>query len=556
MFTLLNPNDKNVLKDSNFAKNAIFYKDMLCFCHAFEALVENKEKLPNFCFKNKDELCLEGLCLLMKMYATEFKFETLKLSLDYLKILYYASASYAEGDRVNPETIIQEFDSYRLASEEYCEKQEQEVLENKKQLNSEKKDFKTKSRKIISFESWSKGLKITAWIVLALSILGIPATVLSYVNFSNSSPLFIATIVLTIVGFIVAVSCFIISKRLTILAEDLIYHVKNLRSTIDVKENEFMQVQAKFYRVFCEKYEYSMYFAELFSRYTKPLEIAEIIEKAKEYKLISYNITYDISRLFKSQQREIDETIEEIERILPAGGFKEDFERIYARIMDQDWMYYNAEIRYHFLKKFSDIAELEHSWKLEFADKKINPFDVDVKGLSREKVAFAKDNDFKLIQSTIADLIQTKYFKSIEDLGFNTGYSVDALRRVKSSYLAHFYNYDALEGEHSLFFDKKGSNKISVKRVPLEKLSRIPTLVGLKLRLIEGTTGLGNSDAKVIKTIASSIFTDYVKEEFENLNFREEDIDYPKFTAKKIEKTDDTIIYYVGDEIKVGYRLK
>lgn len=556
MFTLLNPNDKNILKDSNFAKNAIFYKDMLCFCHAFEELVKNKENLPNFCFNNQGGLCLEGLCLLMKMYATEFKFETLKLSLDYLKILYYASASYAENETVDTEIIIQEFDSYRLASEEYCASQEKEVSENRKELNSTKKDLQQKNKKILSFEAWSKGLKITAWFLLALSVLGISAVVLSYVNFSSSSPVFIAMAILTTAGFISTISCLLISKRLIVLAEDLTHHVKNLRASVDVKENEFMILQAKFYRVFCEKYEYSMYFAELFSRYTNSLSIDEIIEKAKEYKLISYNIIYDISRLFKSQQREIEQTIADIERILPAKGYQEDFERIYARIIDQDWMYYNAEIRYHFLKKFSDIAEHEHDWKLEFGEKKINPFDIDVKGLSREKVAFAKEHDTKLIQTTIADLIQTKYFKSIEELGFSSGYSAEALRRVKSNYLTHFYNYEVLEDEKSVFFNGKGSDKIAIKKVPLDKLSRIPTLVGLKLRLIEGTTGLGNSDAKIIKTIASSIFTDYVKEEFENLTFKEEDIDYPKFTAKKIEKTDDKIIYYIGDEVKVGYRLK
>ena len=42
MFTLINPEDKKVLYGSNFAKNAVFYKDMLCFCNAFENLVKNK----------------------------------------------------------------------------------------------------------------------------------------------------------------------------------------------------------------------------------------------------------------------------------------------------------------------------------------------------------------------------------------------------------------------------------------------------------------------------------------------------------------------------------
>ena len=108
MFKLLKSEDKFVLDNANFAKNAILYKDMLCFYEAYSQIQENQDKLPNFCYIKNNVLCLEGVCLLMKMYATEFKFETLKLTLDYLKVLYFAIASYAENDDVDREIIIKE----------------------------------------------------------------------------------------------------------------------------------------------------------------------------------------------------------------------------------------------------------------------------------------------------------------------------------------------------------------------------------------------------------------------------------------------------------------
>ena len=135
MFNLIKEEDYDVLADSNFAKNAIFYKDMIAFCNAFEVLTEKKEELPNFCFLHTKELCLEGLCLLMKMYATEFKFETIKLSLEYMKILYYAVASYSEDRKtVDKEKLINEFSQYREASYSYCKKHKDEVELKEKDL--------------------------------------------------------------------------------------------------------------------------------------------------------------------------------------------------------------------------------------------------------------------------------------------------------------------------------------------------------------------------------------------------------------------------------------
>ena len=541
MFTLLKLEDKNVLKNSNFAKNAVFYKDMLCFYNAYVKILENKDNLPNFCFLKEGEICLEGVCLLMKMYSTEFKFETLKLTLDYLKILYFAIASYAEEDDVDSEVIIAEFDEYRMASEKFCDEQKENVMTQQRQLKNAEKQVQAKLNKVISLENWSKFLKISTWVLLALSIFGISVPILMISGVIKNSSLLWLSVAGIGCGFVFALVFFLASRKLRDHAGDLSYHCTNAKKELNRKTEEFDQVQAKFYRVYCEKYEYSMCFSELFSKFVNVLTIDEILEKAGEYRLLSYNILYDINRLFKSQQKEIDLIVSELESVSQSSNYKEELAGIYSRIVLQDWMYYNPEIRYHFLKKFTDIAERDHCWKLDINGDKVNPFDVDVKALSREKIAFAESEDMKLIGSTLSEFIKTNYFKNLDDLNFKTGYSTELFKKVKSNYLMHFYNTDVLESIGGVFYESKLNKKLPVQKVPLSKASRIPTLVGMKLKLIEKSTGLGNSDAKVIKTIASSIFEDFIDENYENLHLKEEDIDYPKFNASSFEIFDDRI---------------
>ena len=555
MFVLLKDEDKDVLSGSQFAKNAVFYKDMLCFYDAYVKITDRIDQLPGFCFGVDKKLCLEGICLLIKMYATEFKFETLKLTLEYLKVLYFAIASYSEEGVVDSENIIAEFDGYRQASETFCEEQKKGVLAKQEEIKKSEKDISQKTYKAISMEGRAKGMKITAWIVLALSILGIVAPLLIYMNMPSETLIFGVAVGFDVLGFIIFVTCMIASAKLRNHASDLVYHVQNLKKDLELSMAEFNEVQLKFYRVFCEKYEYSMCFSELFSNYTKVLNIDEILEKANEYKLLSYNISYDISRLFRSQQREIDNLVLRIERVVFDADYQSEFADIYRQIISQDWLYYNAGVRYHFIKKFTDFAERGHNWKLQFNNEKVNPFDVNVKNLVREKIAFTEADDVKLVKTTLSELLQTKYFKSLEDLNFTNGYSVEALKKVKSHYLMQFYHLDSLDDQKAVFFDDKATKKIPAKYNTIEALSRIPAFVGLKLKLIEDSTGIGNSDARVIKTIASEMFTDYIKEDFQNLSFSEDDIDYPKFTAEKMEDEGDHVVYYVNGDAKIGYKL-
>ena len=93
LISLIDKRDKDILSSSSFPQNAMLYKDMIAFCDAYTKFLSiEREMLPNYCFKD-GKLYLDGLCLMIKDYCFEFDFETLDLTIDYLKTLYYAIAS-------------------------------------------------------------------------------------------------------------------------------------------------------------------------------------------------------------------------------------------------------------------------------------------------------------------------------------------------------------------------------------------------------------------------------------------------------------------------------
>lgn len=555
MFKLLNTKDKSIIDSSSFVKNAVLYKDMLCFHEAYSQIMEHKDNLPNFCYLKNNEICLEGICLLIKMYATEFKFETLKLTLDYLKILYFAVASYADGDEVDREIIIKEFDGYREASAEYCENQKDLLEEKQKSVRAANKEIMQKLQKTQTLQRRGTILNVSSIVLFVLSVLSIVLPVLVANYKSNNRFLLWGLVVLTVVGFIVAIAMKIMGKKMINASSDLSFHVNGLKKNHEINSNELAQIQSKYYKIFCEKYEYKTSFPEIFSRYTKVLSIEEIISKARTYKMLSYNMVHDIGRLFKSQQKEINNIVSAIDGIVLSGDYKEEFSSIYSKICEQDWLYYNAEVRLHFLKKFTDISEKEYDWKLNLNGKKEDPFDVKIRELSREMVAFSHEKNKRFIAAPLSELVKTKYFKKFENLNFSNGYSLEELKKVKANYLNHFYRYDVLSSLSDVFYDKKENQKIGKTEIPIDEMERVPTLVSLKLKLIENLTGLGNSDAGVIKSLSQLLFVDDTQEFGEITTLSEEDIDYPKFTASKMEEFDDYFVYEVAGQKKIGYKV-
>ena len=120
MAPLIDKDDYKVMKNTKFVKNAVFYKDMFAFYDAYTLILNSeKTKLPNYCFLLNGNYCLEGICLLMSDYASELSFESLKLSLDYLKTIYYTIASFSDDENLPEKSVIEEeFEMYKKASEE------------------------------------------------------------------------------------------------------------------------------------------------------------------------------------------------------------------------------------------------------------------------------------------------------------------------------------------------------------------------------------------------------------------------------------------------------
>lgn len=542
MLKLLKTEDREVLGKSNFAKNAVFYKDLQAFCEVYDLALENQEDLPKFCYNENGELCLEGLCLFMKMYATEFKFETIKLTFDYLKILYFAMASYADEEgNVDVNLIYDEFHEYRHAGEKFCNEQKETLKSKQNHAKESDKKLKEDTKKTVALKKRAKICNVLSIITLVASILCIFLPVMAYIEHSAKSASFIISAVGDVLGFCLAIGLKAWSKWSYNYSLDLGFHVQNMKKELGEEKLELAQYQSKYYKISCEKGEYAVCFSELMSRFGKTLDFFEIMKLAKSYKLISYNIAYDIGRLFKSQQKEIDQIVDEVESVSPSSDFMNELSEIYLRVTEQDWLYYNAEIRYHFLNKFMEFAEKSFDWKLEVNGQKLNPFDINVKNMVHEKIAFVVSNNKKPIIMKLSDFTKTKYFKELEELSFKDGYSIDSLKRVKANYLSKFYNAEFADR----FF---GTDEFKY-------CEKIPTFVNLKLKLIETNNGLGNSDAKVIKDISQVIFAKEKELEQDDFVLNEKDIEYPKFTAKSVQEVDDAVVYDFGETKKIGYKV-
>ena len=308
MFKLLKAEDKLFLDNANFVKNAVFYKDMLYFYDAYDGILKRKEMLPNFCYVKKNELCLEGICLLIKMYATEFKLETIKLSLEYLKILYYAVASYSKDRKtVNKDDIIAEFEEYRKASIDFCNEHKEEVAEQEKIHKEKLEQHKEKIKKSDNKKTTSKVFNALYIIMFVFAFVGLafPALCAIYKTFSTGV-LWGMSIGILVVGISISYTLRFISKKFARTADDIAYEAQVFKKGIEEDEQKIKSLKDQYNKILCEKYEYKWYFTAIFSHYGTTLPVDEILRRAKMYKLLTYNVVHDVKNLFRSQQEEIE----------------------------------------------------------------------------------------------------------------------------------------------------------------------------------------------------------------------------------------------------------
>ncbi len=556
MLKLLKKNDNLVISNSRFVKNATFYKDCFALYDLFENLESaKKEELPNYCIEN-GKYVLEGFCLVAKNYASELGFETMKLTLDYLKILYYSIACFAnENDEIDKDLILAEFEEYKLASTSTSLNMQKNLDEKKEKYEKAKTEYEKESSKYAKNLVLSKVFDVLGIFFLIFAFIsGMVPFSFYFLGKLNLSSAIISSSVLLLVGLALCILFKWLDKQSEIKSNDVAYSMQLLKKNKDAYYIEFAKEKESINKIISEKYEYENNFSKTLEKFVSKLSFKEILEKASDYKLLSYNIKNDIERLFSNEQNQINEILAEIGSLGKTFSDKE-FGEVYSKIKSQDWLEFNNEVRFSLIKKVIDRAEKTSEWQVEYNDEYVNIFGINLKKLAKEEIAYLKNSNDLFISASLDKFLDTKYIKNLSVFELKNKTNNDELKNIKVEYLSHFYDYDKLKDMNNLFYDKKMTDGAEISSEIQEKTQKIPCLIELKLRTIENKLGLGNSDSKVIKQMADLIF-EREEEKPERVVIRSSDIIYPETECDGVQDIDeDRVRYTDGDYSFVGYKL-
>ena len=560
MAHLINRNDKDVIATGSFVKNAVFYKDMLAFYDAYKNLMETSvSKLPSFCYK-KGTYYLEGICLLFRDYSSELGFESIKLSLDYLKVIYYTIASYSEdGELPEKDVLISEFNVYKNASRELAVSINNEFKESKSKFESAKKEFdkanKLRTKNLISARIYD-GLSIFLFIFTILTAMfGFTFYFIGKFTFNQA---IIWSISVLAVGFLIFGIFKFAGKRKQMKANGLSYEIQLKKKKKEDAELEFFNICERTNKINSEKYEYNSNFFRELKKYVKILSFEEIVERASNYKMLSYNMKLDLENLFNSQEQEIREIIEVIGGVSNPENANRDFEKIYSEIAEKDWLYYNNEVRFEFIKKMADVSEFTYNYSVNLNGKKINPFGISIKSLSKEPIVYLKTNEDLFISATLDKFLNTKYIKNTKTLELKGLKSSDALKRAKMEFASHFFDYENTIKYNNLFYETKIQDGVKIPEEIIENNKKIPTYVYMKLKLIESKLKMGNSDASTISQLAKVIEKFESTGNFEKIAIENADMFEDENVTSEVCTYEDlgyAVKYTFEDGSFIGYRL-
>lgn len=508
MFSLIKKEDALVLQNSNFVKNALLFKDMLAFYDVYEKLQETKkEDLPNYMIDAKGNFLLDGVCLFMRLYASEFAFESLKLSIDYLKVIYYTIASFAnKKGEVERKEIELELNIYKKASAEAIAEATEKSLEEEKKFKVKEEQYNklsaTHSRKLVAASLFN--VFYVMFLVSSFLVAMLPIAL--HIDGKIKLGVAIAISLSTLAGGIALTVLFkFLTKYFVTASNDMAYSVSSYKREKENAYQKFRTEKGKLNRIISEKYEYSHYFTKGLSKFVKPMKFEDVLERSKEYKLVSYNLIYDIHRLFKNFKKDKEEMIAVVSAVKKEENYVKNLSEIYAKIKEQDSLFFNNEIRFAFLKKFIECAEVYHDWKILEGDKKINPFGIYTKALAKEEIAYLESPDGLFVSTSLDKFMGTKYVKKLNEFEIKNKEKVDDLKEIKTGYIEHFYDYDKLKTYTNLFYDKKINSGVKIDEDLLAKHGKIPTYVCMKIKRLESFVGLENSDSFAVKQIANSL---------------------------------------------------
>lgn len=559
MFVLIKKEDGELMAGSHFVKNAVFYKDMFAFFDAYEQLtVKNSDELPNFCFDERGALLLDGVCLFMKIYSSELGFESLKLTLEYLKVLYFTIAGYADSDGiVDKKTLLSEFEEYKGASVRASIESQSKVDEFENKYLEKKKKVDRTSNKYAKQLVSSNICNILYVVCLVLAIVSamVPFSFYFLKKLSLMTTIIVSAALLIGIG-VVSIILKVSSVKVKENANDVAYSMQSLKKNREEAYENYKKVMVQHNRVLSEKYEYSTSFISDFNKHVKSISFDQILAKANEYKLMSYNLVHDIKQLFNNFKQDVAGVLHNISLIPKGDKSGRELARVYQEIESQDWLLFNNEIRFAYLKKFIECAEVSYNWKLTINNKKIDPFGIDAKSIAKEEIAFLKSKNDLFVSSSLDKFLNTKYAKSLNKFDIKNNATNDMLKEVKVQFISHFFDYDEVKGYNNLFYGKKFKDGVKIDDEILNGSSKIPVFVALKLKIIENRIGAENSDSQVVRQIAARILgEDLVELKPDTVIIDESDIVYPSFECDEVEKVDDnTVKYSTGGSVVIGYK--
>ena len=556
MVALLNKNDNSVLSKDGFVKNAVFYKDMFAFYDAYVMIMEkNTDELPGYVFY-KEKYILEGICLFMKNYASEFGFETMHLTLDYLKVLYYTIASYSKDENIPERTVFEEeFAEFKATADALYESAFLEYQIQDRAYSKAKNEFDKKTNKFAKNLVWSKLLLLSSVILMIVGFVSAMVPFTFY--FWNKLDLAITAVISSacfITGTGASCVCKFFSKKLGAISGENEYEIQQKKRSKDGFLETSKELYLKLAKIAAERYECHNSLSEKISEFKKSEPIEKIFEKASEYKILSYNIKVDISNIFESQNEDEKDMVANIQT-LHQNSSQADLSRVYLAIKEKDWLYYNNEIRYEYIKRFMLFAENTKEWALDIAGKKIEPFGIKIKNLCKEKVAFLRSENDLFVTLAYSDLLKTNLIKNSSIIKTKTIDSAEKFRHAKMEYLSHFFSYEKTKKFNNLFSETKIKDGVKVTDEILKESQQIPTMALVELKVAENALGLSNYISPTIKQIEKIIFEYETGEKFVENEVKNKPQTIKEITAVREDMFDYAVTYTFEDGSFVGYRL-
>jgi len=564
MIPLIDRRDSEVLEKVDNLKNAVLYKDMFAFYDAYSAFLSmGIENLPNYCLIN-NKLYLNGLCLLIKDYSSEFDFETLDLTLDYLKILYYTLAKFSkDGYLPDKSKIIEEFDDRKNSSDDLLEKSVIYCEKLKETYNDTNNRFE--QQEIIHNKKVSK-LKTLSLHLILLVIMGAFVSALSIV-------LGFAKVINLVVGILVAVVIFALSVFLLIFGRKKKIKLKQevernevaieeLRVAKDNARDAYKKAAHKSNMLNVEVYNY-------IDCYDKIQEMTaefdnDLLQKAVKYNMLSYNLKYDILEAFDEHNKDILGMVDKLKSMKYKKNVADELSKIYDEIQKKDWLYNNNYVRYSFISKIIDFAGKSHQWQIMDIGKLVDPFGISAKEIAEEKVAYLQDEKSLFVAMPINRLLKTNIVMQDSELKFSKNLKVMDLKRLKINYSNKFYDYKEISKLNNVFYNKHNKG-VDIEAVKSKK--QLPQLIELKLKILESELKCENSHHNIVSATIENYINSHeelIYEEDVNSGYEygetDYDIgnleDYVDIPFDALHDVDEIESIEEIDDLKVKYKYK